>query len=79
LERRYHIRGAVGAAILSRLPELDWFKRIPGTCALALTPRGRTGLSDVFLIKFNDEVFEAAKKRGPDQTQELEPTKSKGP
>lgn len=54
-ERRYHIRGVVGAAILGRLLELDWFKRIPGTRALALTPRGRTGLSDVFLTKFNDE------------------------
>lgn len=73
-ERRYHIRGVVGAAILSRVLELDWFKRIPGTRALALTPRGRTELSKVFLIKFNDEFSERAKKRGLDQAQELEPT-----
>jgi DNA-binding transcriptional ArsR family regulator len=73
-ERRYHIRGVVGAAILSRALELDWFKHIPGTRALALTPRGRTELSKVFLIKFNDEFSERAKKLRLDQGKELEPT-----
>src|SRR5215470_10391037 len=38
-ERRYHIKGAVGAAILNRLLELGWFKRIPGARALTLTRR----------------------------------------
>src|SRR5262249_31002507 len=61
-ERRYHIRGSVGAAILGRLLELDWFKRNSGMRALTLTPRGRTGLSDVFRIEFNDETSETAKK-----------------
>src|SRR5262249_37762643 len=28
-ERRYHLRGLVGAAILHRLLELGWFERIP--------------------------------------------------
>src|SRR5262249_53713069 len=40
-ERRYHVRGVVGAAILGRLLELGWFKRVPGNRALALTTRGR--------------------------------------
>jgi hypothetical protein len=53
-ERRYHIRGAVGAAILRRVLELDWFRRIPGSRALALTPRGSIELPDILPIKFND-------------------------
>ncbi len=73
-ERRYHIKGIVGAAILSRLLELDWFKRVPASRALALTPRGRAELSDVFLIKFNDEASGPVTKPGLDQTQALEPT-----
>lgn len=73
-ERRYHIRGVVGAAILCRVLELDWFKRLPGTRALALTPRGRAELSEYFLIRFNGEAPKPAKKRGLDQTQELDPT-----
>jgi DNA-binding transcriptional ArsR family regulator len=73
-ERRYHIRGVVGAAILSRLLELDWFRRIPGTRALALTPCGRAELSNVFLIQFNDEDSEPFKKRRLDQTREPEST-----
>lgn len=73
-ERRYHLRGVVGSAILSRLMELDWFKRTPGTRALALTPRGRTGLSEIFLIKFNDGASEPVKQLWLDRTQELEPT-----
>jgi DNA-binding transcriptional ArsR family regulator len=66
-ERRYHIRGIVGAGILNRLLELNWFKRIPETRAVALTPRGKTGLSDVFLIRFDDEASKPAKKPRPDQ------------
>jgi DNA-binding transcriptional ArsR family regulator len=70
-ERRYHIRGVVGAAILHRLLELNWFERIPGARALDLTPRGRSGLSDVFRIEFNDETRQAAKLH---QTKEFELT-----
>jgi DNA-binding transcriptional ArsR family regulator len=73
-ERRYHIRGIVGAAILRRLLELDWFRRMPGTRALALTLRGRAELSNVFLIQFNNEDSEPFKKRSLDQTREPEPT-----
>lgn len=38
-----------------RLLELDWFRRIPQTRALALTPRGRAELSNVLLIQLNDD------------------------
>jgi len=54
-ERRYHLKGLVGAAILHRLLELGWFKRVPGSRSLRLTPSGRAGLSDIFHIEINDE------------------------
>jgi DNA-binding transcriptional ArsR family regulator len=68
-ERRYHIRGVVGGAILSRLLELNWFERIPGTRALALTARGRTELSTAFRIEFNDEPSGGGQECKLDQTQ----------
>jgi DNA-binding transcriptional ArsR family regulator len=51
-ERRYHLRGRVGAAILHRLLELGWFERVPGDRALRLTPPGRDGLARVFRVEF---------------------------
>jgi DNA-binding transcriptional ArsR family regulator len=76
-ERRYHIRGVVGAAILSRLLELDWFRRIPQTRALALTPRGRAELSNVLLIQFNDEDSAPFNKRRRDHGNQS-PVRAKG-
>jgi DNA-binding transcriptional ArsR family regulator len=32
-ERRYHLKGLVGASILRRLLDLGWFKRLPGSRA----------------------------------------------
>jgi len=54
-ERRYHIKGLVGARILDRLLELGWLKRVSGSRALRLTSSGGTGLSEIFDIKINDE------------------------
>src|SRR5947208_2120979 len=47
-ERRYHIKGVVGARILCRCMELGWFKRERDTRALRLTPGGTAGLREVF-------------------------------
>jgi DNA-binding transcriptional ArsR family regulator len=54
-ERRYHLKGLVGAAILRRLLELGWFKRVPGGRVLQLTSCGRAGLSEIFHIEFDDK------------------------
>jgi DNA-binding transcriptional ArsR family regulator len=54
-ERRYHLKGLVGAAILRRLLELGWFKRVPGSRALRLTPSGRTGLCEIFHVEFDEK------------------------
>ena len=53
-ERRYHIKGLVGARILDRLLELGWLKCVSGSRALQLTPCGRKGLSKIFQMEFDD-------------------------
>jgi DNA-binding transcriptional ArsR family regulator len=53
-ERRYHLKGLVGARILDRLLALGWLKCVSGSRALHLTSSGRAGLSEIFRIEIND-------------------------
>jgi len=64
-ERRYHLKGLVGARILDRLLELRWFKSVSGSRALQLTPSGRVGLSEIFEIEINDEGMPIARLSNP--------------
>jgi len=50
-ERRWHLGGAVGAALASRCFALDWIERVRDSRAVAVTPRGREGLLEVFAIE----------------------------
>ena len=54
-ERRYHLKGLVGARILDRLLQFGWLKCVSDSRALQLTPSGRTGLSEIFQIEINNE------------------------
>jgi DNA-binding transcriptional ArsR family regulator len=54
-ERRYHLKGLVGARILDRLLELEWLKCVSGSRALQLTSSGRTGLSEMFQVEIDEE------------------------
>lgn len=54
-ERRYHLKGLVGARILDRLLELGWLKCVAGSRALQLTSSGRAGFSEIFQIEINKE------------------------
>jgi DNA-binding transcriptional ArsR family regulator len=47
-ERRPHLGGVVGKAICERCFERGWIKRMRGTRAIEITPRGRIGLRDTF-------------------------------
>jgi DNA-binding transcriptional ArsR family regulator len=49
-ERRCHVVGLVGAAILTRLVALNWLARQRGSRALRLTPAGQRGLREAFGI-----------------------------
>jgi DNA-binding transcriptional ArsR family regulator len=47
-ERRYHIAGRVGAALLNRSLDLQWVERAPGSRALVITKAGRIGYHRAF-------------------------------
>lgn len=47
-ERRYHIAGRVGAALLTRSLALGWVERVPASRALVITKAGETGYRQVF-------------------------------
>lgn len=47
-ERRPHIAGAVGAALLQRFRELGWIRSRHGNRALILTATGEKGLAELF-------------------------------
>ena len=50
-ERRPHVAGALGAAMLDRFGELGWIKRRATSRALVLTASGERGLSEFFGIR----------------------------
>ena len=52
-ERRPHIAGAVGAAILGHALERGWVRRLPRSRALDLTPFGRQGFADIFGLRLD--------------------------
>ncbi|WP_320199396.1 ArsR/SmtB family transcription factor [Agrobacterium sp. rho-13.3] len=49
-ERRHHIAGRVGAALLDRTLELGWIARRPDSRALRITPLGDRGFRDIFCL-----------------------------
>lgn len=50
-ERRPHVAGALGAAMLERFAELGWVKRRETSRALVLTATGERGLSQIFSVR----------------------------
>ncbi|MGG4213447.1 winged helix-turn-helix domain-containing protein [Paenibacillus sp. FSL L8-0638] len=50
-ERRHHLAGALGSAILDRLFELNWIERLPTTRAIRITAEGKGGFKEIFSIE----------------------------
>ena len=50
-ERRYHVAGALGAALTAQLLQRKWLVRLEGTRAVHLTPGGLAGLKEVFGVR----------------------------
>ncbi|MCS0788444.1 winged helix-turn-helix domain-containing protein [Cytobacillus pseudoceanisediminis] len=49
-ERRHHLAGALGNAILEKFLEQNWIQRIPKTRAIKITPQGMKGFKENFAI-----------------------------
>jgi DNA-binding transcriptional ArsR family regulator len=64
-ERRYHLKGLVGARILDRLLTLGWLACAPDSRALRLTSSGRAGLSELFGIEVDDAGVPTVRSRDP--------------
>lgn len=47
-ERRHHLAGALGNALLEKLLELNWVQRLPKTRAIKITSEGKIGFKEVF-------------------------------
>jgi DNA-binding transcriptional ArsR family regulator len=52
-EQRHHLAGALGAALLSWLVDLDWVRRSPTSRALQVTDAGRAGLTANFGVELD--------------------------
>jgi DNA-binding transcriptional ArsR family regulator len=46
-ERRPHLAGSLGAAILQKMFDESWLRRLPNTRAVLVTPKGRKALSEL--------------------------------
>lgn len=49
-ERRHHLAGALGNALLEKMLELNWVKRSTETRALYITNEGKKGLKEIFSL-----------------------------
>lgn len=49
-ERKYHLAGSLGAALLDRMLQLDWLRRTKNSRAIIVTSLGRNGLKNTFGI-----------------------------
>jgi DNA-binding transcriptional ArsR family regulator len=49
-EQRHHLGGALGAALLARMLEMDWLRRSPTSRAVHVTEAGRSAIADAFGI-----------------------------
>jgi DNA-binding transcriptional ArsR family regulator len=52
-ERRWHIAGAVGAALCKRCIDLHWVTRADNTRALTITAKGRRGFAEALGVSLN--------------------------
>ncbi|MGW8439859.1 ArsR/SmtB family transcription factor [Paenibacillus sp. S33] len=50
-ERRHHLAGALGSAVLDRLFELHWIERLPTTRAIRVTADGKRGFKEILSIE----------------------------
>ncbi len=47
-ERRSHLGGSLGRALLTRMEDLGWLARVPGSRTVTFTPRGQRAFDETF-------------------------------
>jgi DNA-binding transcriptional ArsR family regulator len=52
-ERRPHLAGTVGAALCAHCFAKDWIRRVDGTRAVAITPKGERSFRDAFGVRLS--------------------------
>jgi hypothetical protein len=52
-ERRPHLAGAVGAALCAHCFDKGWIRRVEGTRAVAITPKGQRSFRDAFGVRLS--------------------------
>lgn len=50
-ERKYHLSGSLGNALLEKMLKLDWIRRTKNSRAIVITSVGQSGLRDIFGIE----------------------------
>lgn len=50
-ERKYHLAGSLGNALLEKMLELDWVRRTKNSRAIVITSVGQSGLRDKFEVE----------------------------
>ena len=50
---REHLAGAVGAALCAHCFDKGWIRRVEGTRAVAITPRGQRSFRDAFGVRLS--------------------------
>lgn len=53
-ERRHHLAGALGNALLEKFLELNWVQRLPESRAVKITTEGKIGFKEVFSLDINE-------------------------
>lgn len=53
-ERRHHLAGAVGHALLEKWVALDWVQRLPETRALRITAAGEAGFKEILALELEE-------------------------
>lgn len=51
-ERKHHLSGSLGFALLQRMLDLDWIRRNENSRAITITSKGRKEISEKFKISF---------------------------
>lgn len=50
-ERKHHLAGSLGQALLERLMDLEWLERVATSREMKVTPKGKEGFKEIFSIE----------------------------